>query len=238
MDKNAGEKPRRPFVTICSGMSVDGKISNYKRECSAISSCDDREMLYDHRVEADAVMIGGNTLRLDDSGLTVKTDERRQKRIALCRTAEPMKIVAISDADDLNVSGDFFDKGEGKKIVFTTAKTSAGKIKELEGKATVHVMAGDRVDIEKALEILSAAGVKSLLVEGGGELISSLLEKDCVDEIDLKIGNLILGGRNTATLVDGDGFDALSAKKVEFIKVEQHPNFLILKMRMVKQASV
>lgn len=234
MDKNAGEKPRRPFVTVCSGMSVDGKISNYKRECSMISSCDDREMLYDHRVGADAVMIGANTLRLDDSGLTVKTDERRQKRIALCKSAEPMKVVVISDADDLKVSGDFFDKGEGKKIVFTTAKTSAGKIKELEAKATVYVTEGGRVDIEKALEILSAAGVKSLLVEGGGELVASLLEKNCIDEIDLKIGNLILGGRDTATLVDGDGFDALNAKKVEFMKVEQHPTFLVLKMRVVE----
>ncbi|MDZ4384983.1 MAG: dihydrofolate reductase family protein [Candidatus Moranbacteria bacterium] len=128
----------------------------------------------------------------------------------------------------------FFQQRRGAKIIFTTAKTSPEKIKELEKKATVHILGETRVDIGKALDILYTDGIKSLLVEGGGELIASLLENDCVDEIDLKIGNLILGGRNTATLVDGDGFDALSAKKVEFVKVEQHPNFLILKMRIVK----
>ncbi|MDZ4384984.1 MAG: dihydrofolate reductase family protein [Candidatus Moranbacteria bacterium] len=116
MDNNTGKKIQRPFVCVCAGMSVDGKISNFKRECSAISSCDDREMLYDHRVVADAVMIGANTLRLDDSSLTVKTDERRQKRIALCRSAEPIKVVVVSDADNLRIDGDFFNKGEGQKL--------------------------------------------------------------------------------------------------------------------------
>ncbi|MFA5994765.1 MAG: dihydrofolate reductase family protein, partial [Parcubacteria group bacterium] len=115
---------KRPFVFLCTGMSLDGKISNFKKECSAISSCDDREMLYDCRVDADAVMIGGNTLRLDDSGLTVKSDARKQKRIALGRTAEPTKVVAISNANDLKIEGDFFDKGEGERIIFTTSQTA------------------------------------------------------------------------------------------------------------------
>jgi 2,5-diamino-6-(ribosylamino)-4(3H)-pyrimidinone 5'-phosphate reductase len=228
-----GDK-KRPFVFLCTGMSLDGKISNFKKECSAISSCDDREMLYDCRVDADAVMIGGNTLRLDDSGLTVKSDERKQKRIALGRTAEPTKVVAISNANDLKIEGDFFDKGEGERIIFTTSQTAQEKIAEMEKKASVFIVGEKKVDLEKALEILFEQGIKSLMVEGGGELIASLFEKDLVDEINLKIGNLILGGRKSATFVDGEGFDMLGAKKVEFLEIKQGETSIIIKAKVVR----
>ena len=228
------ENRKRPFVFLCTGMSLDGKISNFKKECSAISSCDDREMLYNCRVDADAVMIGGNTLRLDDSGLTVKSEDRRQKRIAAGRTAEPTKVVVISNANELKTEGDFFDKGEGEKIVFTTSQTAQEEIVEMEKKAKIFVVGEERVDLEKALEILFEQGVKSLMVEGGGELNASLFEKDLVDEINLKIGNLILGGRNSATFVDGDGFDALKTKKVEFLEIKQGETSIIIKAKIVR----
>lgn len=214
---------------------MDGKISNFKKECSAISSCDDREMLYDLRVVADAVMIGGNTLLLDDSGLTVKSGERQKKRIKLRKPAEPMKVVVISNANNLKTKGDFFDKGEGRKIIFTTSQTSPKKIKEIKKKATVYIVGEKRVNLNKALKILVSEGVNSLMVEGGGELIASLLKNGFVDEINLKTGNLILGGRNSVTLCEGDGFDALNAKKVRFINIKKYPNFIILKARIIKR---
>ena len=131
---------KKPFVFLCTGMSLDGKLSNYKKECSPISSDDDREFLYDHRIIADAVMIGGNTLKLDDSGLTVKSPERQNKRIKLGKPKEPMKVSVILDASDLKTSGDFFDKGSGEKVIFTTRKTSENKINEIKKKAKVFVL--------------------------------------------------------------------------------------------------
>jgi 2,5-diamino-6-(ribosylamino)-4(3H)-pyrimidinone 5'-phosphate reductase len=224
----------RPFVFLCTGMSLDGKISNHKKECSPISSDDNRDMLYDARVEADAIMIGGNTLRLDDSGLTIKGEDRQKMRIAAGKLLEPIKVVVISSANDIKTSGDFFDKGDGEKIVFTTTKTSTEKIDELKKKASVYVIGEEKVDIEKAMDILHKEGVRQLLVEGGGELIFSLLEKDLIDEIRLKIGNIIIGGRSTATLVDGDGFDILKTKKVEFQSVIQEQNHIIVKAKIIK----
>lgn len=213
---------------------MDGKISNHKKECSPISSDDDRNMLYDARVEADAIMIGGNTLRLDDSGLTVKSEERRAKRIAEGRKPEPTKVVVISNANDIGIEGDFFNKGSGEKIVFTTTKTSVEKINELKEKASVHVMGEEKVDLEKVMDFLYEEGVRSVLVEGGGELIFSLLEKDLVDEVRLKIGNIIIGGRNTATFVDGEGFDILKTKKVEFQSVIQEQNHILVRAKIIR----
>ncbi|HCU71019.1 MAG TPA: hypothetical protein DIC35_04720 [Candidatus Moranbacteria bacterium] len=224
---------KRPFVFLCTGMSLDGKISNYKKENSPISSDDDREMLYDARVRADAVAIGGNTLRFDASGLTVKSEKRRKERTDQGKGPEPHKVVFISDANDVKLGGNFFNKGEGKIFVFTTARTEKEKIKELEKKAFVHVGRGKKVNLEKALEILHGKGVETLMLEGGGEIIYSFLEKNLVDEINLKIGNLILGGRETATLVGGKGFDIPHAKKIEFLRVETFPNHIIIKAKII-----
>ena len=228
------KKTNIPYVSVCTGMSLDGKISNYKKECSAISSDDNREMLYDSRITADAVMIGGNTLRLDDSGLTVKGLHRQKKRIRLGKSPEPIKVCVISDANGLKTNGDFFDKGNGEKIIFTTNKTSPEKINEMGKKARVFVSKNNNINLKNVLKILYKMGVKKLLIEGGGELISSLLKENLIDEINLKIGDLILGGRNAVTFCEGDGFDKLNVKKVKFTSVYKEKKHLVLKASVIK----
>lgn len=225
---------KKPKVYICSGMSLDGKISNYKRENSPISTCDDREMLYDFRVKVDAVAIGGNTLRHDDSGLTVKSEKRRRERVKNGKGPEPHKIAFINDADRINVNGKFFSKGEGEKFIFTTNRTSKKKIEEMRKKAFVHVGKGRKVNLKKALEILYENGLKEIMLEGGGEIIYSFLKEDLVDEVNLKIGNLILGGRDTTTFVDGDGFDIPHAKKIKFLEVAPRKNDIIIRAKIIK----
>ncbi len=224
---------RKPFVYLVTGMSLDGKISNCTKSCTAISSCDNREVLYNSRIIADAVMIGGNTLRLDDSGLTVKSKARQNKRIKLGKTAEPIKVCVISNANDIKTKGDFFDKGDGQKIIFTTNKTSDKKISEIEKKAKVYVLGEEKIELKKALNILFDLGVKKLLVEGGGELIYSMFNEELVDEINLVVGNLIIGGRNSATFVDGEGFNSINAKKVKFISIEKMTNRIVIKAKPV-----
>ncbi len=71
------------------------------------------------------------------------------------------------------------------------------------------------------------------MVEGGGEIIYSLLKENLVDEINLKIGNLILGGRDAPTLVDGAGFTQETAKKVEIFKLIRKENYIILKCKLI-----
>ncbi len=223
-----------PFVFICAGMSLDGKISNFKRQQAPISSDNDKEMLLDARAEADAILIGGNTLRQDDPSLTLKTQKRKNDRIRAGRAPEPIKITVVSNAGSLDLDGKFFTEGEGEKMIFTTAKTTDRRIEEIRKKAKVYVLGEKVVDLEKMMFFLFEEGIKSVLVEGGGELNAALLEKDLVDEIRLKIGDLIIGGRDAATLVDGEGFDLLGAKKVKFQSVVQGKNHIIVKAKIVK----
>ncbi|MFZ5365479.1 MAG: dihydrofolate reductase family protein [Patescibacteria group bacterium] len=225
----------RPYVFLVTGMSLDGKISNYKRTCSPISSDDNRDMLYDGRIRADAVMVGGRTLLLDDSALDVKTEERQNKRVQLGKTKQPMKVAVVSDASDLKLDSDFLTRGNGDKIIFTTERTSKEKIRELEKVCKIFVIGNEKVDLKQALAKLKKFGVKELMVEGGGELIYSLFKYDLVDEINLKIGDIILGGRNASTLCDGDGFLADTAKRVELIDLKRMGSVLVLKYKVIRE---
>ena len=119
------------------------------------------------------------------------------------------------------------------KVIFTTTQTSGKKIEQLKGKAQVYVSGKRMVDLKKAMAVLYDLGVKKLMVEGGGDLIFALIKEDLVDEINLQIGNLIIGGKDSVTYVGGKGFDKLTAKKVKFIKLIKKPNYLILKAKIL-----
>ena len=97
----------------------------------------------------------------------------------------------------------------------------------------IYVYGQQKVDLKRALLKLHGLGVKSLMVEGGGELIFSLLKDDLVDEINVKIGNLIIGGKDAPTLCDGEGFLQDTAKKVKLMDLAKKENCLILKYKLV-----
>ena len=227
---------QRPYIFLCTGMTLDGKICTREKKQAQIATNDDKELLWDSRVRADAIMVGGKTLLQDDPGLILKNENKLQERLELGKNKYPWKVAVISDASDINTNGDFFKRGDSKKIIFTTKKTPKAKIEEIKNQPNtdVYVIDEKRVNLNKAMEILYGLGVKTLMVEGGGELIFSLFENDLVDEINLKIGNRIFGGRNAPTFVDGNGFDELTAKKVRIVGCEKRENYVILKCIPIK----
>ena len=226
------EKSNRPFVFLCTGMSLDGKLATSERKQTEIATDDDKEMMYECRIKADAVMVGGRTLFLDDPGLIVKTEERQNQRLKLGKIKDPFKVAIVSDVSNLKPIGDFFQRGNTKKIIFTTEKSSKLKISELKDFCDVYVCGKRKVDLKKALSKLYELDVKSLMVEGGGELIFSLLKDNLVDEINLKIGNLIIGGRSSPTFCDGEGFLQDTAKKVKLVDLIKKEDYLILKYKV------
>jgi 2,5-diamino-6-(ribosylamino)-4(3H)-pyrimidinone 5'-phosphate reductase len=65
-------------------------------------------------------------------------------------------------------------------------------------------------------------GLKTTLVEGGGELNWSLLRLGLVDQLTVTIAPKIAGGRLATTLVEGDGFDEISQGiRLQLKKIER-----------------
>ncbi len=64
---------------------------------------------------------------------------------------------------------------------------------------------GGRVGLAALCRRLGAAGVRSLLVEGGGTLHAGFLAADLADEVQLFVAPLVLGGATAPGWVEGEG---------------------------------
>ncbi|SDF77933.1 2,5-diamino-6-(ribosylamino)-4(3H)-pyrimidinone 5'-phosphate reductase [Halorientalis regularis] len=192
-------------VVVNAAMSADGKLSSRERTQIEISGPDDFDRVDQLRADSDAIMVGVGTVLADDPSLTLDSEERKQARRDRGDPENPARVVADSrvrtppDATVLN------DAAHTYLLVSQAAPTDFVEQMEEAG-ATVIATGEDRVNLTTALGKLEGDGVEQLMVEGGGELIFSLVEAELVDELSVFVGPKIIGGRDAPTLADGDGF--------------------------------
>lgn len=180
----------RPFVTVNCAMTADGKIASVLRKQMRISSPEDLARVKEMRKNSDAILVGIGTVLSDDPHLTVKglTPEENPLRIVIDgrgRLPETSRVL-----DDL-----------AKTLIVTYEDCS----KTWNG-AEVLRIGKNKVDLSGLMENLYERGIRTLMVEGGGEIISSFFENKLVDRYCVFVGSMIIGGRTAPTPADGDGF--------------------------------
>ncbi|MCX2818489.1 MAG: 2,5-diamino-6-(ribosylamino)-4(3H)-pyrimidinone 5'-phosphate reductase [Methanobacteriota archaeon] len=188
------------YVVVNAGMSADGKLSDRTRSQVALSCEDDFERVDRLRAETDAILVGVGTVLADDPSLTVKDDRLRAEE------GNPVRVVLDSSART-PVDASVLD-GEAETVVAVTDETSGDSLDAPRERTTVVELPGDdgRVDLHALLDELSRRGVEHLMVEGGGETIASFLSAGVVDEVRVYVAPVFVGGRESPTLVDGEGF--------------------------------
>ncbi len=82
-------------------------------------------------------------------------------------------------------------------------------------------MGQERVDLVAVFRSLHEAGIRSVLVEGGGTLIAELFRLGLVDELTIYIAPKIFGGTSAPTLADGSGFLAEQAPGLKLKSVKK-----------------
>uniref|UniRef100_A0A7C3YER5 2,5-diamino-6-(ribosylamino)-4(3H)-pyrimidinone 5'-phosphate reductase n=1 Tax=Geoglobus ahangari TaxID=113653 RepID=A0A7C3YER5_9EURY len=195
----------RPFVFINAAMSLDGKISNEKREKVRISSKEDFEIVDRLRAESDAVMVGIGTVLSDNPKLTVKSEKLREERMKKGKQPNPIRVVVDSKARTPLSSRILND--EAKTIIAVSKIADRERVEKLREKAEVVVFGKDKVDLRALLEYLYSKGVRKLMVEGGSEINHSLIKEGLIDEIRVFYSGIIIGGAMAPTLVGGKSFD-------------------------------
>jgi 2,5-diamino-6-(ribosylamino)-4(3H)-pyrimidinone 5'-phosphate reductase len=213
----------RPHIIVNVAMSADGKLSTRERRQVKISGVQDFNRVDRLKAGSDAVMVGIGTVLADDPSLTVKAEECRNNRLKRGVDEHPIRIVVDSRAR-IPPGASILRKGSGKRVVAVARKADPKKVEQLKKLATVIIAGEDDVDLPHLMEELGTMGIQRVMVEGGGTLIAGLIAAGLVDEIYTYIGNIIIGGKDAPTLVDGPGvlleseftrLTLLEARKIE-----------------------
>ncbi len=222
----------RPFIFINSAMSADGKISTKERRQVRISGDTDFSRVDHLRAGSDAIMVGIGTVLADDPSLTVKSKELKWKRLEAGLEENPVRVIIDSKAQT-PLDADIFRKGEGKRIIIVSGSAPSERISRLGAFAEIIITGKENVDLVKAMEILLRNGIKRVMVEGGATLNWGMLSSGLVDEIYTFVGNLIIGGKNAPTFVDGDGFQEGTLLKLDLICADKIEQGVLLKWKVL-----
>lgn len=165
----------RPFIAVNMVSTADGKAT-LGGKTAAISADADRELFHHLRTQADGILVGAGTVRIEGYGKVTKTPELQAKREREGVRAEALAVIVTRSG---NIPDD--------TPLLRDARESVRMIGDLAG----------------ALGELRREGVRSLLCEGGPTLNSSLFAEGLVDELFLTLAPAIAGAKETKTIVEG-----------------------------------
>ncbi|MCK9280175.1 MAG: bifunctional diaminohydroxyphosphoribosylaminopyrimidine deaminase/5-amino-6-(5-phosphoribosylamino)uracil reductase RibD [Melioribacteraceae bacterium] len=161
-----------PYVTIKIAQSLDGIIA-IKNSETAITGEKSREFVHSLRSKYDAVLVGANTIKIDNPQLNVRSVKGRNPiRTILDRNCSiPLDSYVIASA------------AEQPTWVYTNSSPFPPEIKIIHG----------NTDINSILKNLGREKITSLLIEGGSNVFSQFIDSELYDELILLIAPKILG---------------------------------------------
>ncbi len=145
----------RPWVVAKIATSLDGRIT--RRNGGWLSCEESVKEAHQLRLESDAILVGGNTVRRDNPALTI----RKPKSPIPDAKIQPWRFVFTRDEDSLPSTATLFrDEHAQRTIVFENVENLSAWLEEIH----------------------SEYGIVQLMLECGGNLLRAFLEQGLVDE--------------------------------------------------------
>jgi len=208
-------------------MSIDGYIQDATDMRLLLSNDADFDRVDAVRAESDAILVGADTIRRDNPRLLVRSQARRDARVARGLPPSPTK-VTLTVQGDLDPTTSFFTVGDMDKIVYC-ASLAVNKARErLTGMATV-VDAGDPVDLTDVLADLAERGVRQLMVEGGSSMHTRFLTAGLADELQLVVAPFFVGDSRAPRFVGNGVFPWNSHHRATLAEVQQIEDVVLLR---------
>ena len=215
----------RPRVILNAAMSLDGKIATSTGE-SRLSSPEDLRRVHRLRSSVDGIMVGLRTILVDNPKLTVRSHRARKLRriIVDSKARTPLDAYVIRTASEIPT------------IIAVTSQAAERRVRALRnaGATLLRCGPGPRVSLPILLRHLKQVGIRTVLLEGGGQLNWSMLSQGLVDEITVAISPVILGGASAVTLVEGEGSESIGkAVRLRLLRSKSYGRDLILRYKVL-----
>lgn len=207
-------RTKEPYITMKYAVSMDGKTATYTGDSKWITGELARADVHEYRDLYDAILVGVNTVIVDDPSLTARLPHgggRNPLRIILdTRLRTPIGAKLVNDG--LVDTWIFVGNGvtEEEKAVFLT-----------KNKVKVIQLESSEVDVTEVLTILGEAGIMSLYVEGGATVHAAFLEANRINQLITYIAPKLIGGKDAPSAITGAGFaNMVDVMKLDVKKLE------------------
>jgi 2,5-diamino-6-(ribosylamino)-4(3H)-pyrimidinone 5'-phosphate reductase len=216
MKENSSMAKSRPYVILSAAMSIDGKIASRKGR-SNLSSKKDLIRVHKLRKTADAILVGKNTINVDDPLLTVR----------YVKGKNPIRII-LDPKGSLSIKSKVIQTAKQIPTMLVVSENASRKVERFVTKGVQVIRCGkNRINLKKLLEILGKKGIKRIVVEGGGTTNWYFFKEKLVDEIIITITPFVLGGITAISLVEGIGFGEIP-KSYKLKNIKKIKNEIVL----------
>lgn len=194
-----------PFVSLKLASSLDGRIATKTFDSRWITCEASRRFLHCLRAEHNALLTTSETVTRDDPHLGLRFVQGREPlRVVLDRTLRTDPGARVYRNQNV--------------VVFAASDALAGRRKSFARRGVNVITVGKRFDLRSILYRLHEMGVMTVLVEAGGSLAASLIDKRLVQKLYFFIAPKLIGADGLPSMRSlgvRDLRDALVLRKIQ-----------------------
>lgn len=194
---------KKPYVTLKTAMSLDGKIATNTGESKWITGEEARLDAHTYRRTHDAILVGVGTVIADNPKLTMRLKTGSKKN--------PLRIILDTHLRT-PLGATVVTNGEAATWIVVGSRVSNQAKEPYLQYDHVSILQLDEkvICIKQVLDLLGEREVTSLLVEGGAEINGSFLQEKTFNQLVVYLAPMLIGGETAPTSYAGQGFAQLA----------------------------
>lgn len=182
----------KPWVSFNFIASIDGAATLHGQSGQLGNAWDQRVFAL-LRQTADVILVGAQTVRSEGYGGELLSKNAQAWRSANWLSEHP-PLAIVSGTLNLERDLEVFSQAPVRPLILTLASAPQERREALADVADVVTVGKDSMDVDRIVSELAARGYKNIRSEGGPTLLGSFAAANRVDELNLTVSPLLVGG--------------------------------------------
>ena len=209
-------KTKIPYLFLKCAITLDGKIATKTGNSKWITNEIAREKVQFYRNKFMGIMVGINTVVLDNPSLTARIQNgvnpfrvvvdphlKIDENCKVVKNNEDEKTVIITSQKN-----QFVENSENINDKDFEIKMKQKRLSQ-NNKVKFIFLDKEKFSFKKMLEEIGKMGIDSVLLEGGESLISLAFKEEVIDAGEIFVANKILGDKNAKPFISGFSKDKM-----------------------------
>ncbi|MFC1862961.1 bifunctional diaminohydroxyphosphoribosylaminopyrimidine deaminase/5-amino-6-(5-phosphoribosylamino)uracil reductase RibD [Thermodesulfobacteriota bacterium] len=191
-------KTEGPYVIAKTAMTLDGWTATATGDSKWITNERSRKFVHQLRDSVDAVMVGAGTVISDDPSLTT--------RLGRGKGRDPIRIILDTHFAIPHGSKVLNQESDSRTLIVVSGEVTSVSKKAVEKDNVSFITCPIKdgvIDLKSLLDILGKMSITSVMVEGGSNIMGSMIRQRLIDKFYIFKAPKILGGSDAIPMAEG-----------------------------------